>query len=60
MRNARECSQVTTGDRIDGRDGQRVRIATGDIKEQRGAAFPMPADCSRLSMQEFTDLIEYP
>lgn len=42
-------------------DGQRVRIATGDIKQQRGSVLSlMPEGLQAgLSVQEFTDLIEY-
>lgn len=44
-----------------GGDGQRVRIATGDIKAQRGSSVSlMPEELQAgLSFQEFTDLIEY-
>lgn len=44
-----------------GGDGQRVRIATSDIQAQRGSSVSlMPEELQAgLSMQEFTDLIEY-
>ena len=44
-----------------GADGQRVRIATRDIKEQRGSnvSFMPEGLHAGLSLQEFTDLIEY-
>ena len=54
--------QVTdSGIELMGGDGQRIRIATGDIKEQRGSSLSlMPEGLQAgLSMQEFTDLIEY-
>lgn len=54
--------QVTdTAIELMGGDGQRVRIATGDIREQRGSSLSlMPEGLQAgLSMQEFTDLIEY-
>ncbi len=42
-------------------DGQRVRIATSNIKEQRGSSLSLMPEGLQvgLSMQEFTDLIEY-
>ena len=42
-------------------DGHRIRIALGDIKEQRGSSISLMPDGlqARLSPQEFTDLIEY-
>ena len=44
-----------------GADGKHVRIATGDIKEQRGTAVSlMPEGLhTGMSNQEFTDLVEY-
>ena len=44
-----------------GADGQRIRIATRDIREQRGSNVSlMPEGLQAgLSLQEFTDLIEY-
>ena len=44
-----------------GGDGKRVRIATGAIREQRGSALSlMPEGLQAgMSLQEFTDLIEY-
>jgi putative heme-binding domain-containing protein len=52
-----------TGDWIElmGADGKRVRIATADIKEQRGSDVSlMPEGLQTgLTMQEFTDLIVY-
>lgn len=44
-----------------GADGQRVRIAKGDIQVQRGSSVSfMPEGLqASLSLQEFTDLIEY-
>ncbi len=44
-----------------GADGQRVRIATSEIKEQRGSSVSfMPEGLQAgLSMEEFTDLIQY-
>jgi putative heme-binding domain-containing protein len=44
-----------------GAEGKRVRIAVGDIKEQRGSTRSlMPEGLQAgLSRQEFTDLIEY-
>ena len=44
-----------------GADAQRLRIATGDIKEQRGSSVSlMPEGLQAgLSLQEFTDLIEF-
>jgi putative heme-binding domain-containing protein len=44
-----------------GGDGQRVRIAASDIQERRGSSVSlMPEGLQTgLSMQEFTDLIEY-
>ncbi|HXT41396.1 MAG TPA: PQQ-dependent sugar dehydrogenase [Candidatus Angelobacter sp.] len=44
-----------------GADGQRVRIATRDIREQRGSNVSlMPEGLQAgLSLQEFTDLVEY-
>ena len=44
-----------------GADGKRVRIATRDIKQQRGTAVSlMPEGLhSGMSQQEFTDLVEY-
>ena len=44
-----------------GADGKQVRIATRDIKEQRGSTVSlMPEELhAGLSRQEFTDLIEY-
>lgn len=44
-----------------GADGQRVRIATGDIQAQRGSDVSlMPEGLQAgLSLQEFSDLIEY-
>ena len=44
-----------------GGDGQRIRITTGDIKEQRGSSVSlMPEGLQAgLTQQEFTDLIEY-
>jgi putative heme-binding domain-containing protein len=53
----------STGDWLElmGGDGKSVRIATGDIKEQRGSALSlMPEGLQAgISPQEFTDLIEY-
>src|SRR5262249_4843061 len=42
-------------------DGNRVRIATGDIASQRGSAVSLMPDGLQAgwSRQEFTDLIEY-
>ncbi|MSU63079.1 MAG: hypothetical protein EXS31_11920 [Pedosphaera sp.] len=54
--------QVTdSGIELMGGDGQRVRIATGDIRTQRGSGLSlMPEGLQAgLSLQEFTDLIEY-
>jgi putative heme-binding domain-containing protein len=54
--------QVTeTAIELVGADGQPIRIATGDIKEQRGSSVSlMPEGLQAgLSLQEFTDLIEY-
>ena len=54
--------QVTdSGIELMGGDGQPVRLATGDIKEQRGSSVSlMPEGLpTALSPQEFTDLIEY-
>ena len=54
--------QVTAaGIELMGANGQRVRIAKGDIKAQRGSVVSlMPEGLQAgLSMQEFTDLIEY-
>ena len=44
-----------------GADGKRVRIATRDIKQQRGTAVSlMPEGLhTGMSQQEFTDLVEY-
>ena len=44
-----------------GADGKPIRIATIDIKEQRGSALSLMPDGLQtgLSRQEFTDLIEY-
>jgi putative heme-binding domain-containing protein len=53
----------TTTDALDlvGADGKHIRIATRDIKEQRGSTVSlMPEGLhAGLSRQEFTDLIEY-
>jgi putative heme-binding domain-containing protein len=53
----------TTPDALDlvGADAKHVRIATRDIKEQRGSTLSlMPAGLETgMSRQEFTDLIEY-
>ena len=54
--------QVTdSGIELMGADGQRVRIAAGDIKEQRGSSVSlMPEGLQAgLSLQEFADVIEY-
>ena len=44
-----------------GADGKRVRIATSDVKEQRGSPLSlMPEGLQAgLSREEFTDLVEY-
>ncbi len=44
-----------------GADGQRVRIATRDIKEQRGSPLSLMPEGwqAGMSREEFTDLIEY-
>lgn len=44
-----------------GTDGKRIRIATSDIKEQRGSDLSlMPEGLhAGMSMQEFTDLVAY-
>lgn len=53
----------TTADAVDliGADGKRVRIATRDMKEQRGSALSLMPDGlqTAMSRQDFTDLIEY-
>jgi len=53
----------STGDWLElmGGDGKSVRIATADIKEQRGSALSLMPDGLQggMSPQEFTDLIEY-
>ena len=53
----------TTADALElvGADGRHVRIATRDIKEQRGSTVSfMPEGLqSGMSREEFTDLIEY-
>jgi putative heme-binding domain-containing protein len=53
----------TTGDVLElmGADGKLVRLATSDIKEQRGSALSLMPESLQtgLSRQEFTDLIEY-
>lgn len=54
--------QVTdAGIELMGGDGQRVRIAVGDLREQHGSTVSlMPEGLQAgLSPQEFTDLIEY-
>jgi len=54
--------QKTDGDvQLMGADGKLVSIAAADIKEQRGSAISlMPEGLQKgLSIQEFTDLIEY-
>lgn len=53
----------STPDAIDliGADGKHIRVATADIKEQRGSATSLMPDGLQtgLSREEFTDLIEY-
>src|SRR5437867_3719037 len=53
----------TTADALElmGADGKSIRIATADIKEQRGSTLSLMPDGlqSGLSQQEFADLIEY-
>ena len=53
----------STADAIEliGADGNRSRIATRDIKEQRGSAVSLMPEGwhAGLSRQEFTDLVEY-
>lgn len=53
----------TTADGLDlvGADGKHVRIATRDIKEQRGSALSLMPDGLQagMSRQDFCDLIEY-
>lgn len=53
----------TTADALDlaGADGRHVRVATRDIKEQRGSTVSLMPDGLQagMSRQEFADLIEY-
>jgi putative heme-binding domain-containing protein len=53
----------TTADTLDlvGADGKHVRIATRDIKEQRGSTLSLMPEGLHVGMsrQEFADLIEY-
>ena len=53
----------TTADALEliGGDGKRVRIATAEIKEQRGSAISLMPEglYAGMSKEEFADLIEY-
>jgi putative heme-binding domain-containing protein len=53
--------KTDAGVQLMGADGKLVSIATAEIKEQRGSAISlMPEGLQKgLSVQEFTDLIEY-
>ena len=53
--------KTDAGVQLMGADGKLVSIATAEIKEQRGSAISlMPEGLQKgLSLQEFTDLIEY-